>query len=41
MSPEMSAIVTNYVESLPPDPLLRARHAVYLIASSAQHQVER
>jgi uncharacterized protein (DUF1800 family) len=41
MSPEMSAIVTNYVETLPPDPLLRARHALYLIATSAQHQVER
>jgi hypothetical protein len=41
MTPEMYAIVTNYLESLPPDPVLRARHAVYLIATSAQHQAER
>jgi uncharacterized protein (DUF1800 family) len=41
MSPEMYAIVANYLESLPPDPLLRARHAAYLVATSAQHQVER
>src|SRR5262245_6290711 len=41
MSPEMSAIVTNYVESLPLDPLVRARHAAYLVATSAQHHVER
>jgi uncharacterized protein (DUF1800 family) len=41
MSPDMFAIVRNYLEGLPPDPLLRARHAAYLVATSAQHQVER
>jgi uncharacterized protein (DUF1800 family) len=42
MSPGMFEIITNYVASIPEDQLLRrAQHAVYLVVTSAQFQVER
>jgi len=42
MSLQMSEIVTNHVASIPEDQLLRrAQDAIYLIATSAQYQVER
>jgi uncharacterized protein (DUF1800 family) len=42
MTLEMRDIITNYVASLPEGDLLqRARDAVYLVATSAQFQVER
>lgn len=42
MPPEMYEIVTNHVASIPEaDPLRRVQHAVYLIVTSTQFQVER
>jgi uncharacterized protein (DUF1800 family) len=42
MSPEMRALVSEAVSTIPDsEPLLRAQQAVYLVATSSQHQLER
>jgi uncharacterized protein (DUF1800 family) len=42
MSPAMRAAIINVVQTVPAaDPLLRAKRAVYLVATSSQYQVQR
>jgi hypothetical protein len=42
MSPQMRATILNVVQTVPEwAPLLRAKRAVYLVATSSQYQVQR
>ncbi|HEY8563411.1 MAG TPA: DUF1800 family protein [Pyrinomonadaceae bacterium] len=42
MSPQMRETIRNVIQTIPAsDPLLRARRAVYLVATSSQYQVQR